>query len=148
MTSYVYLMLAALAGFFMPVQAAINSQLGQKIGGPILASAVSFFVGTICLFGFLFLSKVSMPTLTVLQSVPLKLYLGGVIGALFVAFITILIPKLGAATMVAFVLGGQVTTSLILDHLGLLGLPQHSLSLPRVLGGVLIIVGIYLIRRF
>ncbi|MBW7875564.1 MAG: DMT family transporter [Candidatus Cloacimonetes bacterium] len=148
MTSYVYLMLAALAGFFMPVQAAINSQLGQKIGGPILASAVSFFVGTICLFAFLLLSKVSMPTLTVLQSVPLKLYLGGVIGALFVAFITLLIPKLGAATMVAFVLGGQVTTSLILDHLGLLGLPQHSLSMPRILGGVLIIVGIYLIRRF
>ncbi len=148
MNAYIYLFMAALAGFFMPVQAAINSQLGQKIGGPILASAVSFFIGTICLFFYLFLSKVSFPAVAIIQSVPLKLYLGGVIGAMFVALITILIPKLGAATMVAFVLGGQVTTSLILDHFGLLGLPQHALSLPRILGGILIILGIYLIRRF
>jgi transporter family-2 protein len=35
-----------------------------------------------------------------------------------------------------------------LDHFALVGYPQHSLTLPRVAGLLLLAAGVYLIRRF
>ncbi len=59
----------------------------------------------------------------------------------------VLAPKLGAGTLVAAVVAGQMFTSLLLDHYGLIGFPVHSLSLVRFLGAVLVIAGVILIQR-
>jgi bacterial/archaeal transporter family-2 protein len=37
----------------------------------------------------------------------------------------LLVPRLGTATFVALLVAGQMLASLILDHYGLLGVPQH-----------------------
>ncbi len=139
---------AFLAGMMMPAQAAINAQLGRALQSPVMAAFVSFLVGTLCLFVWVICQKTSWPSLNSWMGMPPRLFLGGLIGALFVALITILIPRLGAANMVAFVLGGQICSSLLLDHFGLLELPQRTLSPLRAFGAVLVLGGIYLIRRF
>jgi transporter family-2 protein len=38
--------------------------------------------------------------------------------------------------------------SVMIDHLGLIRVPIHALSVPRVLGAVLIIGGVVLVQRF
>ena len=49
MTWLLLLPAAFVAGMAAPTQFAINSQLRQVVGGPVLAGAISFLVGTIIL---------------------------------------------------------------------------------------------------
>ena len=42
---------------------------------------------------------------------------------------------------------GQIVTSLVLDHFGLVGFPTHPVSWPRALGVVLLLLGVVLVLR-
>jgi len=59
----------------------------------------------------------------------------------------VLAPRLGAATLIAAVVAGQMITSLVLDQYGLVGFPVHSMTLVRLLGAALVIAGVILIQR-
>nr|PZM98906.1 MAG: hypothetical protein DIU74_13095 [Pseudomonadota bacterium] len=50
-------------------------------------------------------------------------------------------PKLGAAAMLALIVAGQMTSSLLIDHFGVLNLAQQSITLWRVFGVGLVVVG-------
>jgi transporter family-2 protein len=56
-------------------------------------------------------------------------------------------PRLGAATFTALVVGAQMIASLVVDHYGLVGFQEHAATLWRVVGAVLIIVGVVLVTR-
>jgi bacterial/archaeal transporter family-2 protein len=71
---------------------------------------------------------------------------GGIFGAIFIATAILMVPRLGAATVLALVVVGQMLGSLVFDHLGLLGLPRHPASLMRLVGTVFLIFGVVLIR--
>ena len=71
---------------------------------------------------------------------------GGLLGATFVTSAGVLAPRLGAATLVAAVVAGQMVGALLLDHYGVVGYPQHSLSIERVTGVMLVMTGVALIQ--
>ena len=50
--------------------------------------------------------------------------------------------------MIGLILAGQIGSGLVLDHFGLLGYTQKLINWQRVLGAVLVGVGVFLIRRF
>jgi len=52
---------------------------------------------------------------------------------------------LGAATTVGFIIAGQVVMSVVLDQFGLLNLAVQPITLPKIGGGVLVIVGAVLV---
>jgi len=56
-------------------------------------------------------------------------------------------PRLGAATLLALVVLGQLATALMVDHFGWLGFPQHPLSFVRLAGAALLFGGVVLITR-
>ena len=56
-------------------------------------------------------------------------------------------PRLGAAATVGFIIAGQVVASIILDQFGLLNLPVHSVSLPRLGGAALVVAGAIVVLR-
>jgi transporter family-2 protein len=72
---------------------------------------------------------------------------GGLLGALYIAAAVVLAPRLGAATLTAAIVAGQMIASIALDHFGLVGYPVHPLSWSRVLGAALIMAGVFLIQR-
>jgi transporter family-2 protein len=45
-------------------------------------------------------------------------------------------------------LAGQVIASIVIDHFGLLGVTVQPASIPRLLGALLIIVGVAIVQRF
>jgi uncharacterized membrane protein YdcZ (DUF606 family) len=49
LTGLLLLLFAVIAGSFLPLQAGVNARLAQFVGGPVRASLISFFVGTLCL---------------------------------------------------------------------------------------------------
>jgi bacterial/archaeal transporter family-2 protein len=81
------------------------------------------------------------------MNAPWWMWLGGLLGAFFVCASIVLPPRLEATTMGLF-LAGQVIASIALDHFGLLGVTVQPASIPRLLGALLIIVGVTIVQRF
>jgi len=143
-----FIILALFAGFTIPTQAGINSQLNNWTHSPVLAATISFAVGTIGLTLYAFVMRIPLPAVATLSGQPWWIWSGGLLGAFFVASTIVLAPKLGATTMVALILAGQMIASLTLDHFGLLGYPVHPASVSRIIGVVMIVGGVALVRFF
>ena len=128
--------LAAVAiGTLLPLQALINARLGAQTQGPLYASFVSFLVGTCLLGAMLLATRTPLSPGQSIAALPAWIWLGGAIGALFVFAATLLVPRLGAASMICLVVLGQVVASLLLDHFGVLG-AQRPADAMRVLGAM------------
>ena len=148
MTWLLLLPVAFIAGMAAPTQFAINSQLRQVVGGTLMAGAVSFLVGTVILVAAALVVSHSVPDLGPIMSEPPWMYLGGLLGAFYVSASIILTPRLGVATTIGLFLAGQVVASMVIDHFGLFGVPVQPASIPRLLGAVLIIIGVVIVQRF
>ncbi len=143
-----FIILALLAGIVIPTQAGINAQLTHWTQSPVLSSAISFAVGTLVLVVYSGIMRIPLPAMATASTYPWWVWTGGALGAYFVAATIFLAPKLGATTMVALLLAGQMIASLALDHFGLLGYPIHPISLGRIAGVLMIAGGVILVRNF
>lgn len=143
-----FILLGLLAGMSVPTQSGINAQLGLWTRSPVLASAISFVVGTLTLVAYSLATRIPLPSLASIGEHPWWIWVGGSLGAFFVTATIILVPKVGATTMVALILTGQLAASLCLDHFGWLGCPVHHISLGRLAGVLLLSCGVWLIKIF
>ena len=123
------------------MQAAMNARLAQALGGPIWAAAYTS-IGVVVLLAIVgvLLFKTS-PRLTDVSSVPWWAWLSGVCGAIFLTATTIAVPRLGAASLIALVVTGQILCALAMDRFGLFGLEAQPLSLQRLLAAGLLVAG-------
>lgn len=144
----VYILLALLAGATLPTQAAVNNRMAMTVGNPIIAALISFIVGTLSLLVYIFATGTPMAGLLAVRSAPPIAWIGGLIGAFFVASTVALVPRLGVAMTFSLVIAGQMVVTLVIDHFGLLGVPVREVSVLRVVGMILIIAGVILIRRY
>ncbi|WP_430816731.1 DMT family transporter [Carboxylicivirga sp. RSCT41] len=145
---YILTGIALLIGGLLAVQGSINSQLGGILKSPFLAAFISFSVGTLTLLALNVLVRTELPGKELLSSMPIYLFLGGIIGAIYVSSAIILIPKIGVATMLGASIGGQMIVASIIDHYGWFNVAIHQISAGRIIGILLLIVGVYLIERF
>ena len=136
--------LAVAIGALLPLQALINARLGQLTTGALAASFISFLIGTLVLGACLAATRAALPGWQTITSQPLWLWLGGVIGALFVLSATVLVPRLGAGAMICLVIFGQLAGSLLLDHFGVLG-SARPVDLTRLIGALLVLAGALLV---
>lgn len=148
MTWILLLPMALAAGMALPTQFAINTQLRNVVGGPVLAAGISFVVGTVVLLGTTLVIRRSVPDLGTVLNAPWWMYTGGLLGAGFVLASVILTPRLGAATTIGLFLTGQVIASIIIDHFGLFRVAAQEATPPRLLGALLIVAGVFLVQRF
>jgi transporter family-2 protein len=141
------LLLALAAGVLLPVQAGVNAQLRSAVGSPLAAALVSFLVGTAGLVAAAVIVRAPIGLRAAVTVTPWWYWVGGLIGALYVMATIVLAPRLGAATMVAAIVAGQMIASLLLDQYGLLGFPTHPINGLRVVGAALVTVGVILVQR-
>lgn len=137
--------LALFIGMLLPLQALINGSLGKQTFGPLFAALASFCVGTLVLLAWWVASRPAFEVAT-LAKVPWWAWTGGLIGALYVAGATLLIPRMGAASLICVVVLGQVAGSMLLDHFGVLQARQPVDGM-RVLGALLVIAGALLVVK-
>lgn len=141
------LLLAFVIGCAIPLQAAINNQLKVHLeGSTLLASFVSFLVGTIALAVIATLFGARWQSLATLGEAKGWQLTGGLLGAFFVFGTTLLAPRIGVAKMVALIVAGQVLVSLVMDRQGWLGLAVRELTMTRALGAVLVVGGVVLVN--
>ncbi len=140
------LIFAAGIGLAMATQTAVNSQLRQYLNSPIQAAFFSFLVGTICLAIMMLVmmwnGSATKPTLSQLNEIPIWLWVGGLLGVYAITASIYTAPKLGFLTFTGLVLFGQVIMSMLLDHFGLIGVEKNPVNWQRLLGAILIAIGI------
>ncbi|MEW9808163.1 DMT family transporter [Mesorhizobium sp. ZMM04-5] len=147
MTGVFWSALGILAGAFIAVQAPINAQLSRGLGLPIAAAAFSFLSGAIVLGAVaLAVTRTQGISLDWKAPAPWLFVAGGVLGGAYVTITTLLIPRIGAAALMAFLVAGQLIAGLMLDRLGFLGMAVREISIGRVAGIVLLMAGALLVR--
>ena len=144
----IYSLLALASGALFPLQTAVNAQLGRSIGGALAATIVSFCVGLVALAAIYLATARFSLDLAVFRSIPLHLYVGGLLGATFLGLSVYLTPKIGSGTLLCLVVAGQVVTSLTIDYFGWFGLPVRDLSPLRIGGAALVALGVVLVRFY
>jgi transporter family-2 protein len=137
--------LTALAGGLIALQAPINAGLGKATGN-FAAALVSFLVGSAALLLIVVLSGKAGGVSNV-GDVQWYYLLGGLLGAIYVANALVAVGSIGAGGVAAATIAGQLTASVVADRLGVLGLEQISITPARVLGVVLLLVGTVLVVR-
>lgn len=144
---YLLLPLSILVGFSLASQAGINAQLRLALSSPIQAAFISFFIGTIILGIIVFIQGEPWFQPNTLPSIPWWAWLGGVLGAFNIAMSIYLAPKLGALVLAISIVCGQVIASLALDQQGWFGYPKIEITVNRVIGALLLIVGLLLVVK-
>ncbi|MGL6244795.1 DMT family transporter [Pseudomonas sp.] len=140
------LLLAVVAGAVVPFQSAINANLTRGLGHPLWATLASLLVSIVVLLPIMLAMRLPLPSLAFISKAPLWMWAGGAFGVCFISLALMLLPKLGASGFIALALAGQVVASLVLDHFGLFGLVERQMTLPRVVGAVLLMAGVALIQ--
>lgn len=139
--------LGIVAGFGLTVQVGMNSQLRKVLQSANIAALISFFVGTAALILLIVALRTPVPERAVFAAVPWWAWLGGMLGAFYVASSTIVAVELGATTLLGLALVGQLATALVIDHFGWLGLPVNPITWSRMAGVALLAAGVWLISR-
>jgi bacterial/archaeal transporter family-2 protein len=132
-------------GGLLALQPAINAALGRTTGN-LAAALVSFAIGTLLLAAIVGLSG-DADGLGSTFDVPWYYLLGGVLGAAYVFTALVTVSSIGAGGVAAATITGQLTASIVLDRLGVLGLEETPITLERALGVLLLLAGTYLIVR-
>lgn len=137
--------LMLLAGFGIPVMAAVNAGLATRTGST--TGAVTILTGVafaVSLLAFLAKGRVSPSTML---SAPPGFYLAGTLFLFYITSITFCAPRIGLANAVFLVLFGQIVASTSIDHFGWFGTEVMRLTSKRSAGILLMAVGVYLARK-
>ncbi|MCJ8339171.1 MAG: DMT family transporter [Pseudomonadales bacterium] len=126
--------------------AALNGSLGTKLNSPASATTILFVVGGLVSTIYLLLSK-GIPSMPIQKTIPIVFYCGGVFVIFYILSITWVAPKFGVGNAISFVLLGQLISMAVIDQFGLLGALRYSLSIQRLCGIGLMIVGVFLSVR-
>jgi transporter family-2 protein len=138
------IMMAGVGGA-IALQPPINAGLGRATGS-LAAALISFLVGTLILAAIVGISG-QASGLGSAFDVRWYYLLGGVLGALWVATSLVAVRSIGAASVVAATITGQLVGAVVADRLGILGLSETPITLDRMLGVVLLLAGTYLVVR-
>lgn len=140
-------LLGILAGAFVAIQAPVNAALARGLGSTIAAAAISFLAGAIVLGVItLALSRAQGTIIDWRAPAPWLFIVGGCLGAVYVTSTIILIPRLGAAALMAFLVAGQLISGMVIDRLGLLGVAMREISVGRIAGALLLVSGAVMVR--
>jgi transporter family-2 protein len=135
------------AGIAVAFQQVLNANLRAELGSPYWAGFVSYAVGTLSMVAVLLLTRSSFPPAAMVGRASWWSWSGGVFGAIFILIVIFAVPRLGAATVLALIVVGQMVGSLAFDHYGILGLQQQPISPTRIAGALLLVAGVFLIQK-
>src|SRR5688500_18757287 len=101
-------LLAFLAGALVTLQVGSNAKLKEALGGAMPAVVVSSTLGIVLLVAAMLVVQLPWPALAKLTAAPWSAWLGGIFGAVYAVVTVILARQMGAATLIALVVAGQL----------------------------------------
>jgi bacterial/archaeal transporter family-2 protein len=147
MSKFIWIILTFLAGAMLPIQGGMNAKLGKSITSPVYASMISFVVGAAVLIAYILVTKQAV-NLSGIRTAPAYVWLAGALGAFYVTVVILAFPRIGPALTFGLVVAGQMAIAVTLEHFNVLVAQQHSISIWRVVGMIMILIGVVIIRKF
>jgi len=144
-----YQLFAIVAGMLMAATIAINGHLGSVLQSPIQASFVSFTLGIICLL------LINLMTATRYRNINLAIkqgrsywwiWIGGIIGALYILGSSWLVPIIGTGQVVVLALFGQLLFSALVENYGWFESEPNRITRPKILGLLVMFIGVLVVK--
>ncbi|WP_185969165.1 DMT family transporter [Aliiglaciecola sp. M165] len=132
------------AGVGIPIMAALNAGLGEHINNPIAAVTLLATVALVSSITILVVAGKPIDWKQFISAPPL-FFVAGILFVFYIGSITHSAPKIGLGNAVLMVLIGQLVCSVIIDHYGLLGVQQLSITLRRLAGLGSLAIGFWLV---
>lgn len=146
MNSMTFIVAALITGALVPVQVALNAQLGGVTRSPFTSGLIIFAIGALALAVCCAVLRPAWPTARELVLAPRTVWFGGLLAAVYVIAIVTITPKLGVGLTTALILVGQLATAITIDHFGAFGSVQQSVNLWRLAGLGLMVGGVVLVK--
>ena len=140
--------LAAFSGILIAVQSRANGELSHRLNNSIQAAFISFSSGLVVLIIIASLSKKVREGMRNLKrslksgALPKWQIPAGVLGGLFVALQTQVVPLIGVAIYSVASIAGQTAISLFVDRVGLTGGGKKPISKRRVAAATITVIAV------
>jgi bacterial/archaeal transporter family-2 protein len=139
-----YNLLSLLIGAIIAVMVAINGELSGSLGN-YFSLIIIHLLGFLVILGIMVFKKIK---LSFRNGLPLYLYSAGAISVFTVMFNNLSYAALGVSLPIALGLLGQIITSLAFDHYGILGMPKIRFKKKKIVGLLIIVIGISIMTFF
>lgn len=130
-----------MAGIGIPLVGVLNSGIARGVGNPFSATAVTFAVATL-IAAAVAVPLHGLPTFAQLRGIPVTGYGAGLVMGFYALSATLIIPRLGAASFIAFILVAQILGATVIDRFGLFGVVRRPVDAMRITGLIVIVAGI------
>jgi transporter family-2 protein len=145
MNSILLVILIALAGgVAVALQSPLASMLSQRLG--MLESIFIIHLGG-AVFSLVPLLLLGGGRLGEWRSAPWYALCAGFFGLVVIAAVSYTIPRIGVAASVITIVAGQLAVSTLLDQYGLLGTEVRPIEPSRIVGLVVVMLGVWLTVR-
>ena len=141
----VAVLLALCGGIAVGFQGPLASLVGQRVGalgsGFVLHLSGALIAGLLLLFsGWQAMSGVTQ--------IPWYALMGtGACGVIVIAAFSLAVPQIGMMATASLIIASQLVVASLLDHFGLLGLAQRSISMMRLAGMGVLLLGAWMVLR-
>ena len=132
----------------MVIQSGANTQLRHILGNPFLAGLISLTVATLTLIVINLTLRTDFSILAphTIQRTSWWMWTGGFMGAFFIMSVVLVAPRIGPTKLFSLIIASQLIFSLVVDHYGWMGFEIQPISLKRIIGVGLLIVGVFLVQ--
>jgi transporter family-2 protein len=141
------ILIAIGAGAMTPLQGT-NAELFKFWQQPIWTTAwvyLSGFAGIMLIQAF---ARQAMPATHAIQAAPWWAWTGGILSIITTLVALMFAQKLGSGMFSGLSITATIIVSILLDHMGWIGFKQHSASPQRIIGGLLMVAGVWLVSKY
>ena len=133
-----YNILALLIGALISIMVSFNSGLEGYVGSTY--SVV--IIHAIGLIAILIVAAIKKEKIVIKEAIPFYLFLGGIFGVMLTLVNVTTIGRIGVALTTALAVFGQLVFSSLVDHFGLFGLTKYEFNPKKLVGLLIVFVGL------
>jgi transporter family-2 protein len=138
---FIILLIGLAGGIAVGLQGPLASTMTQRMGMMESAFIVHFGGAVAALIPIIFMGG---GKLGLWKSLPPYTLFTGVLGLVVLSAVSYAIPRIGVAGAITTIVTGQLLISALLDHFGWLGAAEHPLDATRLLGLIVVMLGVWL----
>ena len=138
------ILVAAIGGIAIVVQAQLNGMMDKGMG-TVESVFITYGIGGLIIT--LVMVGMRGGNLAGFRELPWYVTLASVCGLIIIGSISYSVPRLGLVAALTVLVASQFITGALFDHFGILGAELRPLTLQKLLGVVIVLVGVWLIIR-
>lgn len=135
------ILIGILSGALMSVQGVFNTGVTKQAGMWITAGFVQLLAFVVCVAAW-FITGRDGSISGLIHMQPKYMLLGGAIGAFITYTVVASMNQIGPARAVMFIVASQLIVAYVIELLGLFGVEKHPFELQKLIGLIVMIVGI------